>query len=57
MVNRKKRQLKKSESILPYLLVFIILPVAFYFGLFQMGGWLGIIIGIILVFFLLNKKS
>ena len=57
MVNRKKRQLKKSESILPYLLVFIILPVVFYFGLFQMGGWLGIIIGIILVFFLLNKKS
>ena len=62
MVSRKKVKLKdkpqkKNESFLPYLLAFILFPVAFYFGLFQIGGWLGIIVGVALVFFLLSKKS
>jgi hypothetical protein len=62
MVNKKKIKLKdkpqkKNESILPYLLVFILFPVAFYFGLFQIGGWLGIIVGVALVFFLLSRKG
>jgi hypothetical protein len=62
MVSRKKVKLKdkpqkKNESFLPYLLAFILFPVVFYFGLFQIGGWLGIIVGVALVFFLLSRKG
>jgi|694.fasta_scaffold121775_2 hypothetical protein len=53
-LNEKKKS--KSESIFPYLLIFIGLPFIFYYGLFALGGWVGIIIGVVLTLWILNKK-
>jgi hypothetical protein len=46
----------KSESIIPYILVFIGLPFIFYFVLFSLGGWIVIVIGVVITLFVLNKK-
>jgi hypothetical protein len=46
----------KSESIIPYILIFIGLPFIFYFLLFSLGGWIGVVIGLVITLFVLNKK-
>lgn len=51
-----KKTQKNNDSIIPYLLIFIGLPFIFYYGLFALGGWVGIIIGVVLTLWILNKK-
>ena len=51
-----KKTKKNNDSIIPYILVFIGLPVIFYFVLFSLGGWIGVIIGVVITLFVLNKK-
>jgi hypothetical protein len=51
-----KKTKKNNDSIIPYLLIFIGLPFFFYYGLFALGGWIGIIIGVVLTLWILNKK-
>jgi len=51
-----KKTKKNNDSIIPYLLIFIVLPFIFYYGLFALGGWVGIIIGVVLTLWILNKK-
>jgi hypothetical protein len=51
-----KKTKKNNDSIIPYLLIFIGLPFIFYYGLFALGGWIGIIIGVVLTLWILNKK-
>ena len=51
-----KKTKKNNNSIIPYLLIIIGLPFIFYYGLFALGGWVGIIIGVVLTLWILNKK-
>jgi len=55
-MRKLKKTKKNNDSIIPYLLIFIVLPFIFYYGLFALGGWVGIIIGLVLTLWILNKK-
>ena len=56
----KSKKLKKTkennDSIIPYILCFVALPFIFYFILFSLGGWIGVVIGLVITFYVLNKK-
>jgi hypothetical protein len=54
LIKLKKKD--KSDSIIPYILIFIGLPFIFYFLLFSLGGWIGVVIGLVITFYVLNKK-
>ena len=53
---KRKKNKMENDSIIPYLLVFVGLPFIFYFILFSLGGWIGIVIGVVITLFVLNKK-
>ena len=57
MKSKKLKKTKKNnDSIIPYILIFIGLPFIFYFLLFSLGGWIGVVIGLVITLFVLNKK-
>ena len=54
--NWKKEESKKNffDSLLG-LSVFLIIPALLYFVFFKVGGWLGVILGPVLIYYLISK--
>jgi hypothetical protein len=54
----KLKKKNKSESIIPYILILVLISLTFifYFSLFSLGGWIGIVIGLVITLYVLNKK-